>query len=156
LSPAVDGGEDDVGRFGPDERLGLIVDVRDEAVDSGLKLDDRGEDAAFEPLPGKLGEQALDRIGPGAGSRGEMKGEALMPLQPGRDLWMFVGGVVIENHVDRFVGRHPALDGIEKADEFLMPVALHAAADDFALKDIECGEQGSSAPGLRRGRLWRL
>jgi hypothetical protein len=27
-----------------------------------------------------------------------------------------------------------ALDGIEKADEFLMPVALHAAPDDLAFK----------------------
>ena len=74
-----------------------------------------------------------------------MKGEAVMPLQPGRDLWMLVGGVVVENYVDRLAGRHPALDGIEKADEFLMAVALHAATDDLALKDIEGGKQGGGA-----------
>ena len=34
-----------------------------------------------------------------------------------------MGGVVVEHHVDRFVGRHLTLDGIEKADELLMPVA---------------------------------
>jgi hypothetical protein len=45
-----------------------------------------------------------------------------------------VGGVVVENHVDRFGGRHLVLDGIEKADEFLMPVALHAAPDDLAFR----------------------
>ena len=85
MSPAVDGGEDSIGGFGPDEWLGLVVDFRDETVDCGLKIDDRGESAAFEPLSGKLGEQALDCVGPGAGSRGGMKGEAPMPLQPGRD-----------------------------------------------------------------------
>ncbi len=58
------------------------------------------------------------------------------------------GGVVVENQVDRLVGRHFAFDGIEKADEFLMPVALHAAADDLALKDIEGGKQGGGAVAL--------
>ena len=36
--------------LGPDERLGLVVGFCDEAVDGGLKLDDRSEDAAFEPV----------------------------------------------------------------------------------------------------------
>ena len=50
--------------------------------------------------------------------------------------------------MDRLVGRHLALDGIEKADEFLVPVALHAAADDLAFEDIESGEQGGGAVAL--------
>jgi len=37
-----------------------------------------------------------------------------------------------------------------------MPVALHAAPDDLAFEDVEGGEQGGGAPGLRRGRLFRL
>ena len=61
MSPALDSGEDGVGGFGPDERLGLVVGFCDEAVDCGLKFDDRCEDAAFEPMPGEFGEQALDR-----------------------------------------------------------------------------------------------
>ena len=68
---------------------------------------------------------------------------------------MLMGGVVVEHRMDRLADRHLALDGIEKADQFLMPVALHAAADDLALKHVEGGEQGGGAPGLRRGRLWR-
>ena len=58
--------------FGPYERFGVVVGFCDEAVDCSLKFDDRCEDAAFEPVPGELGKQALDGIGPGAGSRGEM------------------------------------------------------------------------------------
>ncbi len=50
--------------------------------------------------------------------------------------------------MDRLVGRDLALDGIEEADEFLMPVALHAAPDDLALKDVEGGEQGGRAVAL--------
>jgi hypothetical protein len=40
LSPALDSGEDCIGGFSPDERLGLAIGVGDEAVDGGLKLDD--------------------------------------------------------------------------------------------------------------------
>src|SRR5205823_6717777 len=61
---------------------------------------------------------------------------------------MLVSGVVVEHDVDRFVGRHLALDGIEKTNEFLMPVALHTAPDDLAFKDVEGGEQGGGAVAL--------
>ena len=46
---------------------------------------------------------------------------------------MLVYGVVVEDRMDHLVGRHFTLDGIEKADEFLVEVALHAARDDLAL-----------------------
>jgi len=54
LSRAVDGDENGIGGFGPDERLGFVVGFSDEAVDGGLKLDNRCEDAAFEALPVSL------------------------------------------------------------------------------------------------------
>ena len=50
--------------------------------------------------------------------------------------------------MNRLVGLHRTLDGVEKADEFLMPVALHAAPDDLAFEDIEGGEQGGGAVAL--------
>src|SRR5215470_12632358 len=116
-----------MGGFGPDERLGFVVGFSDEAVDGGLKLDNRCEDAAFEALPGEPSKQALDRIGPGAGSRGEVEAKARMAPQPRSHLGVLVGGVVVENYMDCLVGRHFAFDRIEKANEFLMPMALHAA-----------------------------
>jgi hypothetical protein len=59
-----------------------------------------------------------------------------------------VGGIIVEDDMDRLAGRHLTLDGVEKADEFLMPMALHAAADDLAFKDIEGSEQGGGAMAL--------
>ena len=38
--------------------------------------------------------------------------------------------------------------GIEEADELLMAVALHAAADDLAFEDVEGGEQRGGAVAL--------
>ena len=77
-----------------------------------------------------------------------MEDEAGMALEPGTDLRVLVGGVVVEDDVDDLAGRHLGLDGVEEADELLMPVALHAAADDLALEHVERGEQGRRAVAL--------
>ena len=61
---------------------------------------------------------------------------------------VFVGGVIVENHVDRLVGRDLALDSVEEADEFDMAVALHAAADHRSVQHAEHGEQGGGAVAL--------
>ncbi len=59
-----------------------------------------------------------------------------------------MGGIIIEDDVDRPVGDDFPLDGIEKADEFVMAVALHAAADDGAVEHAEGREQGGGAVPL--------
>ena len=41
---------------------------------------------------------------------------------------MLVRGIIVENDVDRLVGGDLALNGVEKADEFAVTVALHAVA----------------------------
>jgi hypothetical protein len=60
---------------------------------------------------------------------------------------MLVGGIVVEDDVDRLASRDLALDSIEEADEFEMAVALHAAADHGAVEHAE----RARAPLLRGG-----
>ena len=59
-----------------------------------------------------------------------------------------MGGVVVEDRVDRLAGGNLALDGVEKADELLMPMALHVAADHCAVEDVHRGEQRRRAVPL--------
>src|SRR5438132_5817084 len=73
------------------------------------------------------------------------KGPARMARQPGQHFGVFVRGVVVEHRVDHLAGGDLALDGIEKADEFAVAVALHAAADHRAVEHAERGEQGGGA-----------
>jgi hypothetical protein len=40
-----------------------------------------------------------------------------------------------------FWDRHLRLDGIEEADELLVPVALHVSADNGAVEHVESSEQ---------------
>ena len=71
-----------------------------------------------------------------------------MPVQPCSDFWLLVGGVVVQDDVDCLVLGHLGLDGIEKADELLMPVPLHVAADHRSVENIERGKQGRGPVAL--------
>jgi len=79
---------------------------------------------------------------------GVVEGPARMAGEPSFDFGVLMGGVVIKDGVDRFVGRHRALDGVEEADEFLMGMALHATAEDDAIERVEGGKQGGRAVAL--------
>ena len=117
----------------------------DEAVDGGLEVDDRVEDAALQAALGELGEETLDRVEPRTGRWREVEGEARVPVEPCADLGVFVSGVIVEDHMHCLVGRDAGIDGVEEADEFLMAMALHVAADDSAIENIQRREQGRGA-----------
>ena len=46
-----------------------------------------------------------------------------MPAEPGLDPWMFVGSVIAHDQMQLESGRSFAVDLLEEADKFLMPVA---------------------------------
>ena len=118
------------------------------AVDHGLEVGDRTEHAAADTLAGHLREEAFNRIEPGPGGWGEVKDPARVAGEPGFDLGMLVGGVIVENGVNQFAGRYGALDGVEEADEFLVGMALHAAAMHDTVERVEGSEQGGGAVPL--------
>ncbi len=76
-----------------------------------------------------------------------MEGETLMTVEPGSHLGMLVGSIVVENDVDRLVVGHLGVDGVEEANELLMTMTLHVAADDGAVEHVEGGKQrGCTVP----------
>ena len=105
----------------------------EEAIDSGLEIDDGMEHTAFQPPFRELGEEALDGVEPGSRGRREVKVEPGMALQPFLDLGVLVGRVVVDDEMDVPVLWGLAIDLVEEADELLMPVALYALADDSEL-----------------------
>ena len=80
--------------------------------------------------------------------RREVEGPPREPCQPGLHLRVFVGGVVVNDGMDRPILWHCGLGDIEKADELLMPVPLYAASDYLAVQHVEGREQGGRAMPL--------
>ena len=50
--------------------------------------------------------------------------------------------------IDQLAGRDLALNGVEKADQLLISMPLHAAADDLAVEHVQGGEQDVGAVAL--------
>src|ERR1700681_423421 len=149
LLPAFDSGEDAVWVGGPDEEFGIGLCLSDKAVDSDLEVNDGSEHAALEATARELGEEAFDRMEPGCGGRGEVERPAGMPGQPLAHLRMLVGRIVVDDGVDHFSHGNLLLDRVEEADELLMAVALHVAADDSAVKDVEGCEADQGADFIK-------
>lgn len=68
-----------------------------------------------------------------------------MAGEPLTHFLMLMGGVVVDDGMDRLSLRHLGLDGVEEADELLVAMTLHVAADDGA---VEGGEQRHRAMAL--------
>ncbi len=141
MLPAFDSGEDAVGVGGPYEGLGVCIGFLDEAVDGALEIDDGVEDPALQHLPGQLGKKAFDGVEPGGRGRREVEGPTRMVGEPGAHLGVLVGRVVVTDRMDHLARRHLRLDGVEEADELLMAMALHVAADDGAVQHVERRKQ---------------
>src|SRR5437870_13825846 len=82
-----------------------------------------------------------------------------MLRKPFADLGMPMRGIVVDDRVDRLSLGNVRVDVIEEADELLMPMALHVAADNGAVENVERGEQRGRAVALvvvchRSGAAW--
>src|SRR5262249_24261346 len=71
-----------------------------------------------------------------------------MLRKPFADLRLPVSGIVVDDRVNRLSLGNVRVDLVEEADEFLMSMALHVAADNGAVEDIEGGEQRGRAVAL--------
>src|SRR5271155_1326420 len=103
---------------------------------------------AYKPLIISAVKIQTAEVGPGGRFRRVMEHEAGMPFEPGPHLGVLVAAVIVEDDVDELAGRDLCLDRVEEANELLMPVALHAAADDLAFEHVESGKQCGRAVAL--------
>src|ERR1051325_3414622 len=71
-----------------------------------------------------------------------------MTIEPCPCLGMLMRSVIVEDHMNDPADRDLGLDRVQEPDEFLVPVALHAATNDLAVEHVEGGEQGCGAVSL--------
>src|SRR5665647_840593 len=138
--PASDGSDDLVGVGGPDERLGLVIVLLEESVDRGLQVSNGPEDTSLEPALCERREEALDRIEPGRVCRREVERPSRVTFEPSANIGMLMGGVVVDDGVDRLPHGNLFFDDIEEANELLMAMTLHVAADHCAVENVHRGK----------------
>ena len=100
------------------------------------------EDAALKAALGQDCEEALDSVEPRGRRRSEVENPSWVTRQPFAHGRVLVDGVVVEDRVNDFANGNLLLDGVKKANELLMAVALHVAADDLAVEYVHRRKQG--------------
>src|SRR5215472_14419298 len=71
-----------------------------------------------------------------------------MVFDPFKNLGVLVSGIIVDDHMDRFLLGHPGIDDVEEADELLMAMALHTLADDLTFQHIKRRKQCRDAVTL--------
>src|SRR5258706_4812426 len=98
----------------------------------------------------ELGEEALDEVQPGAVFGREGKFEAASGLigEPGFGLLGDVRGMIVEDQLDRRVGRIGGVEKLEEFDEFVAAVAIRDEGVNRAGQQVDTGQQADGAVAL--------
>jgi hypothetical protein len=116
--------------------LGILIRLGGKTVDSRLKIDNAVEDPALEPLPGQSGEKASTALS----QKADVNMKWSVTWDAVRARWDSCASHVVDDRVEVPRGRGLAVDLVERMDEFLVPMARHALADDPAVEHIEGSE----------------
>ena len=85
----------------------MFFDIGEDALFENFNA---GEDSAPELIFGQVAKESLDHVEPAAAGRREVKMKALVALCPALHRRMFMGGVVVDDQVELFVGGCLAID----------------------------------------------
>ena len=96
---------------------------------------------------GKLGEEALDEVEPGAVLGRELKVEAACRscVEPGSGFPRDVCRMIVEDQLDRSAGRIGGIEKLEEFDELAAAVAISDERVDLAGEQINPGQQAERA-----------
>src|SRR5579862_2953381 len=138
-------GEDIASAGLPDKGLGVLVvlvKIVVDDLDQGLEA---GKDFRSNTAHGEVSKEAFHHVEPRGARRGEVEYETRMFYQPGFHFGVFVGGVIVEDEVERFIRRGTGIQVFEESQPFLMTVARRTASQDGSVQRIEGGKQGGRA-----------
>src|SRR6202043_1466279 len=70
---------------------------------------------------------------------------AWMRGEPFQDIGMFVRGVIVDDGVNELAAWQGAVHRVEKSDELLMPMLVHARPDTGSVEDVQGGKERGRA-----------
>src|SRR3979490_1144317 len=99
---------------------------------------DVAQDGASE-----LGEEALDEVQPRTmfGREGEREASRWSSVEPGSCFSRYVGGIIIEDQLDRGAGRISGVETLEEFDELSAAVAVSDERKNFPGKQVASAHQ---------------
>jgi hypothetical protein len=104
----------------------MSVGVIDAGHDAFLEFVLGSDPDVAQDRTGELGEEALDEVEPGTvlWCEGELKAAVRLGGEPSFGFPGDVGGMIVEDQLDRGAGRIGGIEKLEKLDELPAPVAV--------------------------------
>ena len=129
---------------------GVLVDVVHGGHDAVFELVFGGDADVAQDGARELGEEALDQVEPGAmlGREGELEAAGGLFGEPGFGLLGDVRGMIVEDQLDRRVGRIGLIEKLEEFDELARTVAILNQGMNLAGEKIDAGQQADRAVTL--------
>ena len=92
------------------------------------------------------------------GREGELEASSWSSVEPGSCFFRYVGGIVVENQLDRGAGRISGVEKLKEVDELSAAVAVSDERVDLAAKQVNSGQQAERAMTFvlvipRKGRV---
>ena len=139
---------------------GIQVEVVYGSHDAILEFLFGGDTDVAQDRAGKLGKKALNEVEPGAvfGREGEFEAADRSFGKPSLGLLGDVGGMIVEDQLDRCMGRIGGIEKFKEFDELAAAMAILDQGVDFASEQIDAGQQADRAVTLvfviaREGRM---
>ena len=126
---------------------GILVEVVHGSHDAILELLFGGDTDVAEDGAGELGKEALDEIEPGAMFRCEGEFEAARGLigEPGSGLLGDVGRMIVEDQLNRRMGRIGGIEKLQEFDELAAAMAIPDQGVNLTGEQIDAGQQADRA-----------
>ncbi len=86
-------------------------------------------------------EEGFDLVKPGSVGWCEVNVPTRTAGEPGPDLGMLVGGVVVDDEMDVELRRHISFDVTQEGEELLVTMAGFALSDDCAVEHVEAANR---------------
>jgi len=102
-------------------------------------------DAAAQLFFGEAREPAFHQVEPGSAGRREVEMKARMTQQPTLEGRGLVGGVIVDDQMERAAARDLVVNGLQELAELHRPMAAMKLPDHGARLEVERGEQVGSA-----------
>ena len=123
---------------------GMLVDVVHGGHDALLELVFGGDADVAQDGASEFGEEALDEVEPGAVLRreGELEAAGRLFGEPSLGFLGDVGGMIVEDQLDRRVGWIGLIEKLEELDELAAAVTILDQGVNLAGEKIDAGQLG--------------
>ena len=138
----LDLGKDRICILVPGKNFRVVIMMAQESFNGGNEIRYAFEHPASNPTLRQFSKPPLDHIQPRRARGREMEVHAGVALEPALHSRTFMRAVIVNDEVQIEFRRRGLINGLQKPDKLLAPVARQTLPDNRAIQHVEGGKEG--------------